>query len=43
MLMAERIDEATYSQLENGAMPTCGSCSFFGTANSRGSTAEALP
>ena len=31
MLKAGRIDEATYNQLENGVMPTCGSCSFLGT------------
>ena len=42
MLKAGRIDEATYNQLEDGAMPTCGSCSFLGTANSMGCVAEAL-
>ena len=42
MLKAGRIDEATYNQLENGVMPTCGSCSFLGTANSMGCVAEAM-
>ena len=42
MLKAGRIDNATYSLLEDGVMPTCGSCSFLGTANSMGCVAEAL-
>jgi dihydroxy-acid dehydratase len=42
MLKDGRIDEATYSQLENKVMPTCGSCSFLGTANSMGCVAEAM-
>jgi len=42
MLMAGRIDEATYNQLENTVMPVCGSCSFLGTANSMGCVAEAM-
>ena len=42
MLKAGRIDEATYNQLENAAMPSCGSCSFLGTANSMGCVAEAM-
>jgi dihydroxy-acid dehydratase len=42
MLKAGRIDETTYNQLENSVMPTCGSCSFLGTANSMGCVAEAM-
>ena len=42
MLKAGRIDEAKYNQLENNVMPTCGSCSFLGTANSMGCVAEAM-
>ena len=42
MLKAGRIDEATYNRLEDAAMPTCGSCSFLGTANSMGCVAEAM-
>jgi dihydroxy-acid dehydratase len=42
MLQAGRIDEDTYTQLEDQVMPTCGSCSFMGTANSMGCVAEAL-
>ena len=42
MLNAGRIDEETYNSLENRVMPTCGSCSFLGTANSMGCVAEAL-
>lgn len=42
MLQAGRIDENTYTQLEDQVMPTCGSCSFLGTANSMGCVAEAL-
>ena len=42
MLKDGRIDEATYNQLENRVMPTCGSCSFLGTANSMGCVAEAM-
>ena len=42
MLQAGRIDEDTYTQLEDQVMPTCGSCSFLGTANSMGCVAEAL-
>jgi len=42
MLKAGRIDEATYNQLENTVMPSCGSCSFLGTANSMGCVAEAM-
>ena len=42
MLKAGRIDEVTYNRLEDAAMPTCGSCSFLGTANSMGCVAEAM-
>lgn len=42
MLKAGRIDEETYNRLEDQVMPTCGSCSFLGTANSMGCVAEAL-
>lgn len=42
MLQAGRIDEEGYTQLEDQVMPTCGSCSFLGTANSMGCVAEAL-
>jgi len=33
MLQTGRIDRATYDRLEDCASPTCGSCSFLGTAN----------
>jgi len=42
MLQAGRIDEDTYTQLEDQVMPSCGSCAFLGTANSMGCVAEAL-
>lgn len=42
MLKAGRIDEQTYNQLEECVMPTCGSCSFLGTANSMACVAETL-
>jgi len=42
MLKAGRIDEETYLRLEDEATPTCGSCSFLGTANTMGCVAEAL-
>ena len=42
MLKAGRIDEATYYRLEEQVMPTCGSCSFMGTANSMACVAEAM-
>ena len=42
MLKAGRIDEEKYNQLEDNVMPTCGSCSFLGTANSMGCVAEAM-
>jgi dihydroxy-acid dehydratase len=42
MLQTGRIDEATYDRLEDCATPTCGSCSFLGTANTMCCLAEAL-
>jgi len=42
MLKAGKIDEATYLKLEDAAAPTCGSCSFLGTANTMCCVAEAL-
>lgn len=42
MLKTGAIDESTYEALENGASPTCGSCSFLGTANTMCCLAEAL-
>jgi dihydroxy-acid dehydratase len=42
MLKAGRIDDQTYRRLEDCAMPTCGSCSFLGTANSMCCVAEAM-
>ena len=42
MLKAGKIDEATYLMLEDRAEPTCGSCSFLGTANTMCCIAEAM-
>ena len=42
MLTAGRIDAATYRRLEDCAAPTCGSCSFYGTANTMCCVAEAM-
>jgi dihydroxy-acid dehydratase len=42
MLQAGSIDRATYDRLEDCATPTCGSCSFLGTANTMCCLAEAL-
>jgi dihydroxy-acid dehydratase len=42
MLKAGEIDEETYNQLEDCAAPTCGSCSFLGTANTMCCVAEAM-
>jgi len=42
MLKAGRMDEAAYLKLEDTATPTCGSCSFLGTANTMCCVAEAL-
>ena len=42
MLKAGKIDADTFERLEDCAAPTCGSCSFFGTANTMCCVAEAL-
>ncbi len=42
MLQTGGIDRATYDRLEDCASPTCGSCSFLGTANTMCCLAEAL-
>ena len=42
MLKTGKIDADTFERLENCASPTCGSCSFFGTANTMCCVAEAL-
>jgi dihydroxy-acid dehydratase len=42
MLKAGLIDQAEYARLEDQVMPTCGSCSFLGTANTMGCVAEGL-
>jgi len=42
MLKAAKIDEATFQKLEDCATPTCGSCSFLGTANTMCCVAEAM-
>jgi len=42
MLRAGKIDEATYRKLEDCAAPTCGSCSFLGTANTMCCVAEGM-
>ncbi len=42
MLQTGEIDRATYDRLEDCASPTCGSCSFLGTANTMCCLAEAL-
>jgi dihydroxy-acid dehydratase len=42
MLKAGRINEANYLNLEDCAGPTCGSCSFLGTANTMCCVAEAM-
>ena len=42
MLKAGKTDEATYRMLEDKANPTCGSCSFLGTANTMCCLAEAM-
>ena len=42
MLKTGKIDEATYVMLEDKAEPTCGSCSFLGTANTMCCMAEAM-
>jgi dihydroxy-acid dehydratase len=42
MLSAGHINQEEFAALEEKVMPTCGSCSFLGTANSMGCVAEAL-
>jgi dihydroxy-acid dehydratase len=42
MLKVGRISEAEYLELENRVAPTCGSCSFLGTANTMCCVAEAM-
>ena len=42
MLKAGKIDASTFNRLEDEATPTCGSCSFLGTANTMCCVAEAL-
>ena len=42
MLKAGTMDEETYLKLEDEAAPTCGSCSFLGTANTMCCVAEAM-
>lgn len=42
MCAAGKIDECEYKALENTACPSCGSCSFLGTANSMCCVSEAL-
>ena len=42
MLSAGRISEKDLKKLEDAAAPACGSCSYYGTANSMGCLAEAL-
>ena len=42
MLRAGKISQSTYDSLENLVCPGCGSCSFFGTANSMCCLTEAM-
>lgn len=42
MLTANKISEKQYRSLENLSCPTCGSCSYLGTANTMCSLSEAL-
>lgn len=42
MLKSGRIDAATYGDLEESCGPTCGSCAFYGTANTMCCMAEAM-
>ena len=42
MLKAGKIDEETFLRLEDAATPSCGSCSFLGTANTMCCVAEAM-
>lgn len=42
MLSAGRITKETFAMLEDNAAPSCGSCSYYGTANSMCCAAEAM-
>jgi dihydroxy-acid dehydratase len=42
MLKTGKISQAVYNRLEDSAGPTCGSCSFLGTANTMCCLAEAM-
>ena len=42
MLKSGKIDVATYGNLEESCGPTCGSCAFYGTANTMCCMAEAM-
>ena len=42
MLRTGKIEEAEFMELENCSAPTCGSCSFLGTANTMCCMAEAM-
>ena len=42
MLKAGKINASDFNELENCASPTCGSCSFLGTANTMCCVAEAM-
>lgn len=42
MLKSAKIEQTEYLNLENCAAPTCGSCSFLGTANTMCCVAEAM-
>ena len=42
MLKSNKIDQKSYEQLEEVCGPTCGSCAFYGTANTMCCIAEAL-
>ena len=42
MLKSDKIDNQAYEQLEELCGPTCGSCAFYGTANTMCCMAEAL-
>ena len=42
MLKAGKIDETTFNSMEEVCGPTCGSCSFYGSANTMNCVAEAM-
>lgn len=42
MVKADKLSEGEYAALENTACPGCGSCSFYGTANTMCCVSEAL-